>query len=132
MARKPCAVSEIVWDQAALFAVLNSPNGFVAKDLLRRGVAVESAAKIFASGNGGGPHVQTGRLRASITHGLGEDGLGLYCDVGTNVEYAPYVELGHENTAHVYPRRGGGFGYVSDRPTKAFPFLRPALRAGVL
>lgn len=125
-------MSEIVWDQAALFAVLNSPSGFVARDLLRRGVAVESAAKIYASGNGGGPHVQTGRLRASITHGLGEDALGLYCDVGTNVEYAPYVELGHPNTAHVYPRRGGGFGYVSDRPTKAYPFLRPALKAGAI
>ena len=125
-------MSEIVWDEAALFAVLNSPSGFVARDLLRRGVAVESAAKIYASGNGGGPQVQTGRLRSSITHGLGEDELGLYCDIGTNVEYAPYVELGHPNTAHVYPRRGGGFGYVSDRPTKPYPFLRPALKAGAI
>jgi phage gpG-like protein len=125
-------MSELVWDEAALFAVLNSPSGFVARDLLRRGVAVESAAKVYASGVGGGPHVQTGRLRASITHQLGEDPLGLYVDIGTNVEYAPYVELGHPNTAHVYPRRGGGFGYVSDRPTKAYPFLRPALKAGAI
>lgn len=125
-------MSDIIWDQAALFAVLNSPNGFVARDLLRRGTAVESAAKVFASGVGGGPHVQTGRLRASITHQLGEDGDGLYCDIGTNVEYARFVEEGHPNTAHVYPRRGGGFGYVSDRPTKAYPFLRPALPAGAI
>lgn len=125
-------MSDLVWDSAALEAVLNSPSGFIAKDLLRRGVAVESAAKVYASGTGGGPHVQTGRLRSSITHALGEDALGLYCDIGTNVEYAPYVELGHPNTAHVYPRRGGGFGYVSDRPTKAYPFLRPALPAGLL
>lgn len=125
-------MSELVWDSAALVAVLNSPSGFVAKDLLRRGVAVESAAKIYASGVDGGPQVQTGRLRSSITHELGEDGLGLYCDIGTNVEYAPYVELGHPNTAHVYPRRGGGFGYVSDRPTRAYPFMRPALPAALL
>lgn len=125
-------MSEIVWDQAALFAVLNSPSGFVARDLLRRGVAVESAAKVYASGQGGGPQVQSGRLRSSITHALGEDALGLYCDIGTNVEYAPYVEQGHPNTAHVYPKRDGGFGYVSDRPTKAYPFLRPALKAGAI
>lgn len=125
-------MSELVWDQAAILALFNSPSGFIAKDLARRAVAVESAAKVFASGVGGGPQVQTGRLRSSITWGFGEDELGLYVDVGSNVEYAPYVELGHPNTAHVYPRRGGGFGYVSDRPTKAYPFMRPALPAALL
>lgn len=125
-------MSELVWDAAALTAVLNSPSGFVARDLARRAVAVESAAKIFASGHGGGPHVQTGRLRSSITWALGEDALGIYADIGTNVEYGSFVEFGHPNTAHVYLRRGGGFGYVSDRPTKAYPFIRPALRAGAI
>ena len=125
-------MSDLVWDEAALLAVFNSPSGFVAKDLLRRGTNVESAAKVFASGVGGGPQVQSGRLRSSITHELGEDELGLYCDVGTNVEYAPYVEQGHPNTAHIYPRRGGGFGYVSDRPTKPYRFLAPALPAALL
>lgn len=49
--------------------------------------------------------VDTGNLRNSITHAVesGED--AVY--VGTNVEYAPYVELGTRRTA-------------------AQPFLRPA------
>ena len=49
--------------------------------------------------------VDTGNLRNSITHAVesGED--AVY--VGTNVEYAPYVEMG-------------------TRPTAAQPFLRPA------
>lgn len=49
--------------------------------------------------------VDTGNLRSSITHAVefGED--AVY--VGTNVEYAPYVEMGTRRTA-------------------AQPFLRPA------
>ena len=49
--------------------------------------------------------VDTGRLRNSITHALDSGGRAVY--VGTNVEYAPYVELG---TAR----------------QKAQPYLRPA------
>lgn len=49
--------------------------------------------------------VDTGRLRNSITHVL--DSGGRAVQVGTNVEYAPYVELG---TAR----------------QKAQPYLRPA------
>lgn len=36
--------------------------------------------------------VDTGRLRASITHKVMDDEKAVY--IGTNVEYAPYVELG--------------------------------------
>ena len=52
--------------------------------------------------------VDTGRLRASITHVV--EGDDVY--IGTNVEYAPFVELGHHTT-------GGNF--VAGKP-----FLRPA------
>lgn len=38
----------------------------------------------------GHPKVQTGRLRNSITHLVDDD----TCYVGTNVEYAPYIEFG--------------------------------------
>ena len=41
--------------------------------------------------------VDTGRLRASISHAV--DGDDVY--IGTNVEYAPYVELG---TSKMVPR----------------------------
>ena len=49
--------------------------------------------------------VDTGHLRGSITHEVDFDGDAVY--IGTNVEYAPYVELGTSRQ-------------------KAQPFLRPA------
>lgn len=45
--------------------------------------------------------VDTGRLRNSITHALNMDEESVY--IGTNVEYAPYVELG------IHGREGVGF-----------------------
>lgn len=51
--------------------------------------------------------VDTGRLRNSITHAI--DNGGRYVAIGTNVEYAPFVELG---TSRMDER----------------PFLRPAAR----
>jgi len=53
--------------------------------------------------------VDTGRLRASITAELVEQGKTPKALVSSNVEYAPYVEFGTEN-----------------RPAQ--PFLRPAAR----
>lgn len=49
--------------------------------------------------------VDTGRLRNSITHAVSEAETCVY--IGTNVYYAPYVEMGTVNT-------------------KAQPFLKPA------
>lgn len=49
--------------------------------------------------------VDTGNLRGSITHEVDTAGKAVY--IGTNVEYAPFVELG---TSH----------------QKAQPYLRPA------
>lgn len=56
--------------------------------------------------------VDTGRLRASITHIPGRDGSGYYVDVGSNVEYAPFIEFG-----------------TSKQPAQ--PYLRPALAEAV-
>ena len=130
-------MSDLVWNGAALAEFFNSPLGPVGRDLARRAVAVESQAKLNASGRPG-PNVITGRLRSSITWAFGVDAWGIYVDIGTNVEYAKYVEKGHPNTAHAYPvmSRGGvftgDFGYVSDNPTKPYPLLRPALKAGLV
>lgn len=90
-------------DQRALDQLLESPAGAVAKDLLRRTIRVESQAKRLCP-------VDTGRLRSSITHRLAHDSRGLYALVGSNVVYAPFVELGTRHMA-------------------AQPFLRPALKA---
>lgn len=97
------------WNDTALRELLEGSYGGVAHDLERRAVAVESAAKVNASGRPG-PRVQTGRLRSSITHALGHDGQGLYADIGSSVEYARFVELG---TSHAPP----------------YEFLQPALRS---
>lgn len=108
-------MTDVIWDQAALTRLLNGPNGAVARDLARRAIRVESAAKILASHTppslpGSGPAVRTGRLRASISWRLGEDAVGLYAAIGSGVEYAAYVELGTERAA-------------------ARPYLKPSLQA---
>lgn len=84
--------------------------GPVAQDIARRAIKVESAAKRYASGQGGGPNVRTGRLRGSITWRLGQENGTPYADVGSAVVYAPYVELGTSRMA-------------------ARPYLRPGLQA---
>lgn len=71
------------------------------KGLARVGLRVQNAAREFCP-------VQTGRLRSSIQSVPGKDTQGPYVDVGTNVEYAPYVEFG-----------------TSRQPAQ--PYLRPAL-----
>lgn len=71
--------------------------------------------------------VDTGNLRNSITHVV--DDTDVY--IGTNVEYAAYVELG---TGVHYPGgRQGGWVYVDDEGKGHFtmgqkpqPFLKPA------
>lgn len=102
----------LVWNAAELELLLRSPSGAIAADLLRRGIRVQAAAKNFATGAGGGPHVRTGRLRSSISTVLGADAESVFCDVGSNVEYAGYVELG-------------------TRYMRARPYLRPALPAAI-
>lgn len=96
-------MSYVEIDQAALAELLSSPSGEVARDLQRRALQVDRAAKQLCP-------VDTGRLRSSITNQLGTDGGGLLAVIGTNVEYAPYVELG-----------------TSKAPAQ--PFLLPALEA---
>lgn len=103
------------FNEAELTRLLQGPTGGVCRDLVRRGIRVEAAAKLIASAQppsqpGHGPAVRTGRLRGSITWRLGADGFSPYVDVGSSVFYAPFVELGTSRMA-------------------ARPFLRPALQA---
>lgn len=102
-------MSRVVLNPAALQRLYTSPSGPIAKDLTRRAIRVESQAKMNASGRPG-PRVRTGRLRASITHRLVVVGNEVWAEVGTNVHYAIYLELG------------------TDR-MRPYPFLRPALIA---
>lgn len=72
-------------DRNALRQFVQSPSGPVALDLLRRGRNVETLAKRLCPvrKTGGG-----GQLRASITHYLATDALGLICLIGSSLSYA--------------------------------------------
>lgn len=89
--------------EAALRQLLASPTGPVGRDLARRATRVQNQAKALCP-------VDTGRLRSSITYALGADGRGPFADVGTNVTYGIFVELGTFRMS-------------------AQPYLLPALRA---
>lgn len=79
--------------------------------------------------------VKTGNLRNSISHRVVEDAGGVSAYIGTNVEYAPYVEFGTGQ----YSTTGGGtpkdhWVYKGDdgkfhvgKPQKPQPFLKPAV-----
>lgn len=97
------AQTRLVLNTVAIDKLLNSPEGPVGKMILRKTIQVERDAKRLCP-------VDTGRLRASITHALSRDERGLVGFVGTNVVYAARVEFG-------------------TRYMRAQPFLRPALRA---
>lgn len=64
--------------------VLSSLRSAKARGLEAIGLAAEGHAKKYETA------VDTGRLRNSISHAI--DGTDVY--IGTNVEYAPYIELG--------------------------------------
>lgn len=75
--------------------------------------------------------VDTGRLRNSISHAVSEDEMAAY--VGTNVSYAPYVELatgiyadGGRPTPWVYQDDAGNWHWTRGNPAQ--PFLAPAVK----
>ena len=74
--------------------------------------------------------VDTGRLRNSISHQVDDAEKAVY--IGTNVEYAPYVELGTGKYAEggrptpwVYEDDKGNWHMTSGQ--RAQPFLKPAV-----
>lgn len=77
----------VTMNEAQLAEFFTSPTGPVARTLLRLGAQVENRAKHYCA-------VDTGRLRASITSVLVTHEGHLECWVGTDVEYAIYVEFG--------------------------------------
>lgn len=89
---------------AALQALLASPQGGLAKDLYRRGLRVQAAARRNLSGSGPGhpKRVDTGQLRNSVSvqlitaHGLPA------VRVGTKVLHARWV---HDGTGIYGPHR---------------------------
>ena len=80
---------------AALNVFLTGRNGGVMREMLRKGLLVETAAKRNLSGGNGVPkRVDTGRLRASIATQVVTNGGDPFVTVGTNVQYARFVHFG--------------------------------------
>ena len=131
-------------DLGAVRTLLTSPTGGVVRDLLRRGLLVETQAKRNLGGIGGPKRVDTGRLRASIATVVVTRNNEPAVLVGTNVNYALFV---HDGTglygpkhAVIRPRRGkflrfkprGSRKWVYARQVKGMrpnPFLANALTA---
>lgn len=88
------------------------------------GIKAESYAKLKCP-------VDTGRLRNSITHNATMQEDTVY--IGTNVEYAPYVEFGTgihaksggRQTPWVYKDQHGN--WHKTRGSRPHPFLKPAI-----
>jgi hypothetical protein len=100
-------------DQAQINALLRSPQGPVALDLLKRGTRVQNRAKnnLRGAGASGLRAFDTGALTNSITKEFLMEGDTPTVRVGTNVYYALWI---HEGT-----RRG----------LRPRPYLREALTA---
>ena len=131
-------------DVNAVRAIIASPTGGVAKDMLRRGLLVETQAKRNLGGVGGPKRVDTGRLRASINTQLVIRNGRPVAVIGTNVYYARFV---HDGTGLYGPRHrmirpvrrkflrfrpAGSRRFVYARRVKGMvpnSFLRNALRA---
>ena len=92
--------------------------------LERCGMEAEGYAKDLAP-------VDTGRLRNGISHQVDDSENAVY--IGTNVSYAPYVELatgiyaeGGRPTPWVYQDAQGNWHWTRGNPAQ--PFLKPAVK----
>ena len=115
--------------------VLENLDDGIERILTMIGIKAEKAAKgrcpVGTPKSTGIKGYRGGTLRNSITFNVDMDRSGGTLSIGTNVEYAPYVELGTgpyfdsppawlEYTA----KKGSGIGHGYVRPR---PFLRPAI-----
>ena len=103
--------------------VLNEFHDAVLRALERCGEQAEGYAKDLAP-------VDTGNLRNSISHKVDDGEPAVY--IGSNVEYAAYVELGTGKytdggrpTPWVYQDAQGNWHWT--RGNQAHPFLKPAV-----
>ena len=104
--------------------VLNEFHDAVLRALERCGEQAEGYAKDLAP-------VDTGNLRNSISHKVDDGEPAVY--IGTNVSYAPYVELatgiyaeGGRPTPWVYQDEKGNWHWTRGNPAQ--PFLAPAVK----
>lgn len=108
-------------DPAMIHEIATAPGGWEDVALERKAVAVELLAKRFV-------HVDTGRLRASITHEIDEDANGRVAFVGSDVDYAIFQEL---DPGDIFPSESGKYSGFPRIHHTGRAFLRPALQAAV-
>jgi hypothetical protein len=127
-------VTVVRFYEVPLQRLLQGKDGTVARDLYRRGLKVQNAAKLTATS---APKVRTGRYRSSIALRLDRDSRGLFAEIGSKVPYALPLELGTPPRV-IVPRRkkalawpGGGHPVkrVRHPGTRAYRVLTRALRA---
>lgn len=110
--------------------VLNNLKQQVIKALEECGLVAEGEAKLNLTRQGA---VDTGDLRNSITHKVKEEGKEYSCYVGTNIEYAPYIELGTgihydgggRRTTWTFKDKKGEWHMTNGQ--RARPYLKPAI-----
>lgn len=66
------------------------------------------------------PNVVTGRLSGSMQYQMLSTGVDASAEVGSNVDYAPYVELGHMSPNWGDPNKGW-------HAVPAYPWFQPAI-----
>lgn len=130
------AGGRIVVNDAAISDLLIGHDGPVARYLEHQAERVTQEAKRHCpvSPVGASDH-PSGQLRSSIGWSIERDGGELTAEVGTDLDYGLYVEVGtgpHVISSHGdYPlrnRQGQVFGRTVHHPgTPAQPYLRPAL-----
>lgn len=77
-------LARLVLRRAAIDAFLTSPAGPIWRNQARKGVRVQNLARIYV-------RVDTGTLRASIGVSQRVRGQSIITNVGSNIEYAPFV-----------------------------------------
>lgn len=128
-------MSRIVMHHDNIAAMFADPAGPVAEIVRDRGERVRDMARLMAP-------VDTGALRDSIRADLEHDGVSYVSHVGSDLEYAIWVEMGTglfgTHRRRIRPKRakalrwesGGQVIYAaSTRGMRAQPYLRPALSA---
>ena len=123
---------------------LNFPQGKDIAGAIRMGmtkIALTIANQATQNADGRpGPNIVTGRLRSSITGQVSGDGFSAV--IGSNVEYAPPIEMGYSGPGWVKappgqirqdfgralpPRDVQVSAFTRTANARAYPFLRPAV-----
>lgn len=131
--------------QGALYAFLHNPTGGVARDILRRGLKVETQAKRNLAGANGKPRrIDTGQTRASVTTALTFPSGIPTARIGSPLRKAVWIHYGTgiygPRHTRITPKRAqflrfkprGSRRYIYVRSVKgmrANPFLKDALSA---